>query len=464
MRLDQHHNPMTGSADAVAAYDAAVADLLAYRPAVLDHLGTLSTEHTDVPMAMAYMAYLQLTSTDPRDLDGARAAGGALAAAAGNERELAHSAVVRAWSDGDWVLASRLLDALLVRWPTDMLGLLVGHQMDFFLGDAMNLRDRVGRSLGALGDHPHHGFVLGMQAFGLEESGHYEMAEAAGLAALAAHPDDVWASHAVSHVYEMQGAVDTALDFLTRTEADWGSNNLFTVHMWWHKALFLLEQQRAGDVLAIYDREVHHAQSSAVPIEMVDASALLWRLYLDGTDTGGRFAALADAWTNGAVGQPWYVFNDLHAMMAFIGGDRLDDARRQLAAIEADATAPADGATNGWASARVGLPAARALIAFAEQRYDDAVAHLLPVRRRLQLFGGSHAQRDAFQRTLVESAMRSGNHELAASLLRERLAIRPSGEFALARVQRLAAAQAARGDTRDDIAYTSKTPASNVPV
>lgn len=453
MRLDQHQNAMTGSIEAVAAYDAAVADLLAYRPAVLDHFGILAEQHTDVPMAQAYVAYLQLTSTDPRDLDGARSAGAVLADIACNEREQAHSAVLQAWTSGEWTRASQLLDDLLVRWPTDLLALLVGHQLDFFLGDAINLRDRIGRSLDALStDHPHRGFVLGMQAFGLEEAGHYDTAEAAGLAALAAHPDDVWATHAVAHVYEMTGAVDGALDFLTRTEANWGTNNLFTVHLWWHQALFLLEQQRIADVLATYDREVHHAQSSGVPIEMLDASALLWRLYLDGTDTGGRFAPLADAWTTGAVGQPWYVFNDLHAMMAFIGADRLDDARRQLAAIEADATAPDDGATNRWASAQVGLPAGRALMAFAEQRYDDAVAQLLPVRRRLQLFGGSHAQRDAFQRTLVESAMRGGNLELAASLLRERLATRPSGEFALARVQRLAAAQAARGDTRDDIA------------
>ena len=235
------------------------------------------------------------------------------------------------------------------------------------------------------------------------------------------------------------------------------------MHLWWHKALFLLEQQRIDDVLAIYDREVHHAGSSGVPIEMLDASALLWRLHLDGTDVGGRFAPLADAWTNGAVGQPWYVFNDLHAVMAYLGGGRLDDARRQVAAIEADAEASPIGATNRSASAIAGAPAARALLAFAEQRYDDVVGHLLPVRRQLQCFGGSHAQRDAFQRTLVEAAIRGGNHQLADGLLRERLAIRPTGEFALARVQRLAAAHAAgRTDERDDIVYTSSTPASSV--
>ena len=82
----------------------------------------------------------------------------------------------------------------------------VGQQLDFAVGDPLNMRDRVGRSLGALGEgHPHHPFVLGMHAFGLEECGTYDAAEEAGMAALAAHPDDVWAVHAVAHVHEMRG-------------------------------------------------------------------------------------------------------------------------------------------------------------------------------------------------------------------------------------------------------------------
>ena len=128
-------------------------------------------------------AYLHLTSTDRRDLDGANGAASALDDLGGNERERAHLAAIRAWAAGDWTKASGLLDDLLTKWPTDMLALLVGHQLDFFLGDATNLRDRVGRSLGALEPgHHHHGFMLGMHAFGLEEVGHYEQAEAAGLA------------------------------------------------------------------------------------------------------------------------------------------------------------------------------------------------------------------------------------------------------------------------------------------
>ena len=63
------------------------------------------------------------------------------------------------------------------------------------------------------------GFVRGMQAFGLEESGDYGAAEAAGLHAVEVNPDDVWAVHAVVHVREMQGRVDDGIRFLIDREA-----------------------------------------------------------------------------------------------------------------------------------------------------------------------------------------------------------------------------------------------------
>jgi hypothetical protein len=436
---DQHGNALTGSSHAAAAYDAALDDLLAYRPLVLDHLETFASDHIDMPMGQVMRAYLQLTSTDTRDLGGAQQCAAALATLPLNERERLHAGVIDQWLNGNWYAASAGLDDLLLRWPTDMLALMIGHQLDFFLGDADNLRDRIGRSLGAFDTaHPHHGFALGMQAFGLEEAGHHQAAEAAGLAALDAHPDDVWATHAVTHSYEMRGMNDQGLHFLNGTQATWGQGNLFSVHVWWHLTLFLLEQQRIDEIFDVYDRQVHHPDSSGVPLEMLDASALLWRLYLDGTDTAGRFGLLADAWAGSDSDRPWYVFNDVHAVMALAGAGRMADARRYIAKLEGDVAAgPADrSVSNRWATATAGLPAAQAMLAFAEGRHADVVQLLLPVRRVLHRFGGSHAQRDAMHRTLIESALRDGQLDLATALVHERLAVRPNGQFALARLAR----------------------------
>jgi hypothetical protein len=80
-------------------------------------------------------------------------------------------------------------------------------------------------------------------------------------------------------------------------------------------------------------------------------------------------------------------------------------------------------------TADIGLPASRAVLAFAEDRHDDVLAHLLPIRRVLHRFGGSHAQRDALQRTVLESALRAGRFELARSLTAERLGTRDTSVY-----------------------------------
>lgn len=424
LTTDSHGNPVSGPPTAVDRYDAAVDHLLAYRNELLDAMTSLVDDEPDFPMGLVLAAYLSLTSTDAPDVAGAAELAGRLGTLTLNDREAAHRDAIDTWLAGDWHGTAGQLDALLVRWPADLLGLLVGHQLDFFLGDAANLRSRVGRSLTAIDpDHPHHGYLRGMFAFGLEESGNYQLAEHHGLAAVERNPDDVWAVHAVTHVYEMQGRIDDGIGFLRARQADWGDGNLFTVHNWWHLALYLLEAERRDEALAIYDRRIHHEQSAGVPLEMLDASALLWRLRLDDVDTGGRFAPLAEAWVTRTAYEPWYAFNDLHAVMAFAGAGRLADARAVIARLERY-VAIAAASSNVSMTAEVGLPACRAVLAFAEGRHDAAVSLLAPIRTTLARFGGSHAQRDALQRTLVVSAIRDGRFDLARALLDERLAVR----------------------------------------
>ncbi|MET0579291.1 MAG: tetratricopeptide repeat protein, partial [Ilumatobacteraceae bacterium] len=424
---DDHGNPMSGDPDTIDRYDLAIDRLLRFHPDAVDLATELVNADAPVPMAHALIAYLHLMSTDAADLATAREAHRALVGA-GNEREQAHADAIGAWIDGDWGDAARTLDDLLLSWPTDVLALMFGHQLDFFVGDAQNLRDRPIRVLRELDPaHPHAPFVQGMAAFGLEESGHYGQALDAGLAAVEANPDDVWAIHAVVHTYEMQGRVDEGIAFLRADGTQWASGNLFTVHNWWHLALYELEVGRPERALAIYDAEIHHEQSLGVPIEMLDGSALLWRMLLDGIDTGGRFGPLADAWAPKALDTPWYAFNDLHATMALAGAGRLTEAHEVVGRLDGWLAAAAG--SNAAMTGEIGLPACRAAVAFVEDRHDDVVAELLPIRRVLQRFGGSHAQRDALQRTLLESALRAGRYDLARALTAERLGVRETSVY-----------------------------------
>jgi hypothetical protein len=455
-RTDVHGNPVSGSQAAIERYDAALDHLLAYRDEFLDEMTSLVDDEPDFTMGLVLAAYMSLTSTDAADLEGARQLTEQLGTVALDEREAAHRSVLQTWTSADWHGAARLVDELLVRWPADLLGLLVGHQLDFFLGDAANLRDRVGRSLPFIDPaHPHHAYARGMHAFGLEETGNYLLAEHHGRAAVDRNHDDVWAIHAVTHVFEMQGRIDDGIRFLRDRQTDWGGGNLFSVHNWWHLALYLLEASDTDGALAVYDRHIHNDESADVPLEMLDASALLWRLRLDRVDVGGRFAPLADAWATRTTAEPWYVFNDLHAVMALAGTGRTDDARSVIDRLAAYVAAGPP-CSNVDMTAAVGLPASRAVLAHVEERHADVVAELMPIRTTLARFGGSHAQRDALQRTLVDSAIRSGQLQLASRLVDERLAVRETSVWSWQRRSQVltATGNAAAGDRANQQAAT----------
>ncbi len=254
----------------------------------------------------------------------------------------------------------------------------------------------------------------------------------------------MWAVHAVVHTHEMQGEVPEGLRFMRARERDWATGNFLNVHNSWHYALFLLEADDPSGALDLYDRSVRNADSSDVALELLDATALLWRLHLDGVAVGDRWQPLAEGWAQ-VLEPAYYPFNDMHATMAFVASGRLDQARDLVVALT-DVVARGDDGSTGWAmTASVGLPISRAVLRFGEGDHRAVVDELWPIRRRVHTFGGSHAQRDAVERTLVESALRAGRHDLAAALLSERLALRDRSTYGWAKQAQL---RTAMGDGR----------------
>ncbi|WP_344491115.1 tetratricopeptide repeat protein [Streptomyces enissocaesilis] len=430
MTADRHGQRMSHTgADALLKYEQAVDDLLFFRPRVLDTATSVLAASPRSVMGHVFLAYLGVLGTEEKDAAAARPALARFRSGLDEDeltpRERMHLAAATAWLDGDVHGAGALLGGITTDHPHDALALFTGHQADFLTGNAPRLRDRVGGALGAWDeDDPHRGPLLGMYAFGLEESGHYERAEQVGLAALARHPHDVWGIHGVVHTYEMRGRFKDGVRFLDARSEDWAHGTLLTVHNWWHYALFALESGDTARVLEIYDASLHHQGSSAVAMELLDASALLWRLYLARNDQSARWNRLADAWESRGVGAH-YAFNDTHAVMAYVGAGRVTEAERLVRDRQRWAAGADPRVSNRDMTAQIGLPVCRALIAYGKGEYDKAVDLLLPVRDRLNAFGGSHAQRDAVQRTLVEASLRARRTGLARTLLSERIQLRP---------------------------------------
>jgi hypothetical protein len=262
-----------------------------------------------------------------------------------------------------------------------------------------------------------------MYAFGLEETGNYASGEDIGRQAVALCPQDGWAIHAVAHVLEMDGRAAEGIRWLDERRADWSEGSFFAVHNWWHLSLYHFDRQDWQQVLALYDARI--GTGSAVVLDMLDASALLWRLTLHGIDVGERWQPLVALWEP-LIEDGWYGFNDMHAMMAFAAAGRDDLAERLLTVMAATAAGQGD---NARTTRAVALPVARALLAFCRGDPAEAVRVLVQVKGIAARSGGSHAQRDLLAQTLIVAAQRAGERRMALALLHERLALKPGSEL-----------------------------------
>lgn len=414
------------SAQSLAALETALHELRCF---IRDPVATVSGALDASPqlvMGHVLKGYLHLLGTEPAGIPVAHRACQDAAALPASDRERRHVEAVRQLAAGRWHDAGRTLEDLSVEYPRDALALQAGHQIDFFTGDARMLRDRIARALPAWsGTIPGYHAVLGMHAFGLEEMGDYAGAEAQGRRGVGLEPRDGWAQHAVAHVMEMQGRQRDGIAWMRASPDAWAHESFFAVHNWWHVALYHLDLGEVDEVLALYDGPIYGKRSGLV-VELIDASALLWRLALRGIDVGERWDALADDWAPFASAGN-YAFNDLHAMMAFVGAGRTQAAEAVLEAQIAAMTSAGDNATF---TREVGHPATRAIRAFGDGNYGEAVRLLRPIRGIAHRFGGSHAQRDLLDLTLTEAAFRAGEAALAAALAAERAAIKPTSPFA----------------------------------
>jgi hypothetical protein len=391
------------SGDPLAAADAAVADSPGFA------------------MAHLLKAWLNLLGTEPAGIDAARAAHAAAAPHCRTARELGHLAAVGHLVEGRWHEAGRAVLRVGTDHPQDLLALQVGHQIDFFTGNARLLRDRIARALPEWSaDMPGYHALLGMQAFGLEEMGDYAHAEVAGRRAVELEPRDGWAQHAVAHVLEMQGRTGEGIAWMSGNPDAWSRDSFFAVHNWWHLALYHLDRAETDEVLRLFDGPIFGTRS-AVAMDLIDAAALLWRLHLRGEAVGDRWTAVADNWQAFASAAN-YAFNDAHAVMAFVGAGRPE---RIAEVMDAQDRAMAAAGDNARFTREVGRPVVLGLKAFGEGDYAGCIAAIQPVIPIANRFGGSHAQRDVLDLTVMEAAFRLPDPALARALGAERRSMKP---------------------------------------
>jgi tetratricopeptide (TPR) repeat protein len=344
-----------------------------------------------------------------------------------SRREWMHLRALRAWAYGDMRAAVNVWTALLAETPRDIVALRVSQFVLSYLGESVAMRQSTTTALDAWDpDAPGYGFVLGCHAYSLEETGEYAEAEELGRRAVDLNAADIWAAHAVAHVREMQSRLHDGIAWIAALSEQWRECSNFAHHLRWHEALYHLELDDHARVLELYDRAVWMRESDEY-LDLANAVSLLWRLEQAEVDVGARWTALADR-SRAHIGDHALVFVDLHYVMALAAASG-DEAVGQF--LESCAQfAGNNESTEARVMTDVGLPLARAVVAHRQGAYGDAVDLLLPVRERIRLIGGSHAQRDLFEQLLIDAAWRARKLDVAAALLAERTAKRPRNVWA----------------------------------
>ncbi len=199
------------------------------------------------------------------------------------------------------------------------------------------------------------------------------------------------------------------------------------VHQWWHLALYLIERGRLDEALALYDAEIRKTGSGAI-LDLVDAAALLWRLKLAGVDVGTRWQELAPHWY-GHIGD--HVWSSTTCTSRWWRGlPPITRPRRGWKIRSAIMWEGAGAGPTETSRPRVGRNLLGAIAAFSAGRFERVIELLLPIRYQIRRIGGSNAQRDLFNQTLIAAAINAGRLPLARALLAERVALKPNSRTA----------------------------------
>ena len=404
----------TSSAKAATAYDHLVTGYLTQRADTPVRLTALLEVDPDFALAHCMQGYFAMLAfkqtTVPIAIEAARTAQSLAAGASARERS--HIAALTAWAEGDLERTIALWESILRSHPLDAVAFRLAHFANFWLGRPQEMVSSVERVMPAWSeDIPGYASMLACHSFAHEETGNYRAAESSGRHAIELDPGDLWGAHAVAHVMEMQGRRSEGIEWLTTLAPNWeGSHNL-QHHLWWHLALFRLEYGDYAAVLELYDTRFRNlvapltVASPDVYIDVQNAASTLFRLQRLGVDVGGRWEELADK-AEARIGDCVSAFTLPHWLMALTATGRAAAAERMVEAMRAFA----DGRGTICSIVRdYALPIAEAQLAYAAERYAEAVALMRPALGGMYRLGGSHAQQDVLEQLFVDLALKAGS-------------------------------------------------------
>ena len=375
--------------------------------------------------ALAYMLHLRAQVAEARE-----SAQQAQSLSAGvSRRERQQIEAIALFVNGQGPRSYALIREHLAEYPRDMLMLRLAQRLCMLGCNGAGIASFPAPLFALMqGVAPAYGddwAFLGQYAFAHHETG--RLAEARRLAerSLALRPTNAVAAHSEAHVFFETGDAAGGGTFLGPWLQGFDSRAPYHVHLSWHQALFELALGRYQQALDLYEADIRPAVVANMITVLNDSAALLWRWSLYSGSTPPVPPQEVRDLAAPAATRPGPAFRDAHAALAFaVASDEISmghmiDRLRGLA-DQGDALA-----------GEVTLPLVQGIDAFAHGAYDEAVRLMAPLfdtprLDQLARIGGSHAQREVFEDTMLEAYLRAEQFDKAEAMLRARLQRRAS--------------------------------------
>jgi tetratricopeptide (TPR) repeat protein len=319
------------------------------------------------------------------------------------ERERLFIEAIDAGCEGDFARALARYEEIAGRWPTDIVAAKLAEFHFFETGEA----ERQLRFMASIEannrDQPH---VLAMYAFAMELNGLRAQAEAVSWRALEIDPNTMWAQHCLAHVYSGDFRIDEGIAAMEDFAPTWKAFGPYIqAHNWFHLGVLYLGKLEYDRARAAFRSHIWGITPDLV-VEQTDAILLLWYLELAGADIDiAAWKEIAPHVKRGAIE---HVFPFLNAICIYALGRAGEHelAHEAVARMEDFARSQSGPAADLWF--RVGLPQARACLAFAEGDWKRAARLFETILPDIARGGGSDEQRGVFSQSYLLSLIHGG--------------------------------------------------------
>jgi tetratricopeptide (TPR) repeat protein len=293
----------------------------------------------------------------------------------------------------------------LAAWPRDALVVASAANPNGLIGGSGRVGQK--RQIAVLMDSlaPHYGddfWFLAYHAMALSEDGQLVLARTKIEQSVAANPNNAHGAHGFAHVCYESGEPDTARAFLSGWLATYPRDGFFHGHLSWHLSLCDIQAGDWEHAARLYQDAIALDRHSGGPQQKIsDGAAFLWRSELAGQPRDAAAWGRLYDYANGALAWPGNGLADLHVLLTqAVSGD--------AAGLETRTRRMEELAREGRYPSGAYLPAlARGFAAFEGGDFAGAIAALAPVAQENERIGGSRAQHDLIEFTLLKAYLKA---------------------------------------------------------